>query len=423
MNRFLDIRSYFQRMGFAFRALQSRNFKLFFFGQIVSLLGTWIQNIALGWLVYRLTDSVFLLGVVGFAGQIPSLVITPIAGVFADRLNRRNVMLTTQTAFMVLAFLLAALVLFNVIQVWEIILLATLNGVVLAIDTPFRHAFLLVMVGEKSLLQNAIALNSTLINSARFIGPTVGGILIALVGEGWCFFLNGMSFLAVIAALLAMVVIDTQQASGKSSVLSELREGLRYSFNFVPIRYLLILVATTSFFGLPFQVFMPVYAKDILGGGAELLGFLTGSMGAGALVGAFYLASRKTLCGIPRLILLAAAVFSVGLMGFAFSTVTILSLVLIFFIGFGMIVEFASTNTLLQTIVDEDKRGRVVSLYGMSFLGITPLGSLLLGSLSHEWGVNVVLFVSGIFCLLAVVLYARRVPIITHVVRSINECS
>lgn len=423
MNRFLDIRSYFQRMGFAFRALQSRNFKLFFFGQIVSLLGTWIQNIALGWLVYRLTDSVFLLGVVGFAGQIPSLVITPIAGVFADRLNRRNVMLTTQTAFMVLAFLLAALVLFNVIQVWEIILLATLNGVVLAIDTPFRHAFLLVMVGEKSLLQNAIALNSTLINSARFIGPTVGGILIALVGEGWCFFLNGMSFLAVIAALLAMVVIDTQQASGKSSVLSELREGLRYSFNFVPIRYLLILVATTSFFGLPFQVFMPVYAKDILGGGAELLGFLTGSMGAGALVGAFYLASRKTLCGIPRLILLAAAVFSVGLMGFAFSTVTILSLVLIFFIGFGMIVEFASTNTLLQTIVDEDKRGRVVSLYGMSFLGITPLGSLLLGSLSHQWGVNVVLFVSGIFCLLAVVLYARRVPIITHVVRSINECS
>lgn len=423
MNRFLDIRSYFQRMGFAFRALQSRNFKLFFFGQIISLLGTWIQNIALGWLVYRLTDSVFLLGVVGFAGQIPSLVITPIAGVFADRLNRRNVMLTTQTAFMVLAFLLAALVLFNVIQVWEIILLATLNGVVLAIDTPFRHAFLLVMVGEKSLLQNAIALNSTLINSARFIGPTVGGILIALVGEGWCFFLNGMSFLAVIAALLAMVVIDTQQASGKSSVLSELREGLRYSFNFVPIRYLLILVATTSFFGLPFQVFMPVYAKDILGGGAELLGFLTGSMGAGALVGAFYLASRKTLCGIPRLILLAAAVFSVGLMGFAFSTVTILSLVLIFFIGFGMIVEFASTNTLLQTIVDEDKRGRVVSLYGMSFLGITPLGSLLLGSLSHEWGVNVVLFVSGIFCLLAVVLYARRVPIITHVVRSINECS
>lgn len=410
-------------MGFAFRALQSRNFKLFFFGQIVSLLGTWIQNIALGWLVYRLTDSVFLLGVVGFAGQIPSLVITPIAGVFADRLNRRNVMLTTQTAFMVLAFLLAALVLFNVIQVWEIILLATLNGVVLAIDTPFRHAFLLVMVGEKSLLQNAIALNSTLINSARFIGPTVGGILIALVGEGWCFFLNGMSFLAVIAALLAMVVIDTQQASGKSSVLSELREGLRYSFNFVPIRYLLILVATTSFFGLPFQVFMPVYAKDILGGGAELLGFLTGSMGAGALVGAFYLASRKTLCGIPRLILLAAAVFSVGLMGFAFSTVTILSLVLIFFIGFGMIVEFASTNTLLQTIVDEDKRGRVVSLYGMSFLGITPLGSLLLGSLSHQWGVNVVLFVSGIFCLLAVVLYARRVPIITHVVRSINECS
>ncbi|HUX55216.1 MAG TPA: MFS transporter [Williamwhitmania sp.] len=423
MNRFLDIRSYFQGVGFAFRALQSRNFKLFFFGQIVSLLGTWIQNIALGWLVYRLTNSVFLLGVVGFAGQIPSLVITPIAGVFADRLNRRNVMLATQIAFMALAFLLAALVLLNVIQVWQIILLATLNGVVLAIDTPFRHAFLLVMVGEKSLLQNAIALNSTLINSARFIGPTIGGILIALVGEGWCFFFNGISFLAVIGALIAMVVIDTQQSLGRNSILSDLREGLKYSFNFVPIRYLLILVITTSFFGLPFQVFMPVYAKDILGGGAELLGFLTGAMGAGALVGAFYLASRKTTNAFPRLILFAAAIFSVGLMGFAFSTVTILSLVLIFFIGFGMIVEFASTNTLLQTIVDEDKRGRVVSLYGMSFLGISPLGSLLLGSLSHRWGVDVVLFVSGIFCLLAVGLYARRVPIISHVVRSINESS
>lgn len=423
MNRFLDIRSYFQGVGFAFRALQSRNFKLFFFGQIVSLLGTWIQNIALGWLVYRLTNSVFLLGVVGFAGQIPSLVITPIAGVFADRLNRRNVMLATQTTFMALAFLLAALVLLNVIQVWQIILLATLNGVVLAIDTPFRHAFLLVMVGEKSLLQNAIALNSTLINSARFIGPTIGGILIALVGEGWCFFFNGISFLAVIGALIAMVVIDTQQSLGRNSILADLREGLKYSFNFVPIRYLLILVITTSFFGLPFQVFMPVYAKDILGGGAELLGFLTGAMGAGALVGAFYLASRKTTNSFPRLILFAAAIFSVGLMGFAFSTVTILSLVLIFFIGFGMIVEFASTNTLLQTIVDEDKRGRVVSLYGMSFLGISPLGSLLLGSLSNSWGVNVVLFVSGIFCLLAVGLYARRVPIISHVVRSINESS
>jgi len=280
-------------VGFAFRAMHSKNFKLFFFGQIVSLLGTWIQNIALGWLVYRLTNSVFLLGVVGFAGQIPSLLITPLAGVFADRINRRNVMLATQMAFMVLAFLLAALVLLNVVQVWQIILLATLNGVVLAIDTPFRHAFLLVMVGDKSLLQNAIALNSTLINSARFIGPTVGGILIALMGEGWCFFINGISFLAVIGALLAMVVVDVQPEGEKKSIIADLREGLRYSFNFVPIRYLLVLVATTSFFGLPFQVFMPVYAKDILGGGAELLGFLTGAMGAGALVGAFYLASRK----------------------------------------------------------------------------------------------------------------------------------
>ena len=366
MNRLLDIGSFFQGIRFAFRALQSRNFKLFFYGQIVSLLGTWMQNIALGWLVYRLTNSVFLLGVVGFAGQIPSLLITPFAGVYADRLNRHKVMIITQSVSMVLAFVLAFLVFSNTIQVWQIIMLALLNGVVLAVDTPFRHAFLLVMVGDKSLLQNAIALNSTLINSARFIGPTLGGIIIALVGEGWCFLLNGVSFLAVIGALMAMRVDRFHRKPTDSSILHDLKEGFRYAFNFVPIRYMLLLVGITGFFGLPFQVFMPVYAKDILGGGAVLLGILSGAMGAGALVGAFYLASRKTIVRIPRLIMLTAAIFSVTLMGFAYSNVTSLSIILMFFIGFGMIVEFAATNTLLQTIVDEDKRGRVVSLYGLS---------------------------------------------------------
>jgi len=419
--RFLDIRSYFLGIGFAFRAMQSRNFKLFFYGQIVSLLGTWMQNIALGWLVYRLTDSVFLLGVVGFAGQIPSLLITPFAGVYADRLNRHKVMIVTQGASMVLAFALAILVFSHTIQVWQIIFLALLNGIVMAIDTPFRHAFLLVMVGDKSLLQNAIALNSTLINSARFIGPTLGGIIIALVGEGWCFLLNGVSFLAVIGALLAMRVDHFHSKPKENSVLQDLKEGLRYSFTFVPIRYLLLLVGITGFFGLPFQVFMPVYAKDILGGGAVLLGILSGAMGAGALVGAFYLASQKTIRRIPRLIMLTGAIFSVTLMGFAYSSAIPLSIILMLFIGFGMIVEFAATNTLLQTIVDEDKRGRVVSLYGMSFMGITPLGSLLLGSLSHRWGVQAVLFISGIFCLLAVVLYARRIPLIQKVVDSVAK--
>jgi MFS family permease len=417
--RFLDIRSYFQNIGFAFRAMQSRNFKLFFYGQIVSLLGTWMQNIALGWLVYRLTNSVFLLGLVGFAGQIPSLLITPFAGVYADRLNRHKVMIITQISSMLLAFALAFLVFSNSIQVWHILLLATLNGVVLAVDTPFRHAFLLVMVGDKSLLQNAIALNSTLINSARFIGPTIGGIIIAMVGEAWCFFINGVSFFAVIGALMAMKIDAVHNSHKDSSVFQDLKEGLRYSYSNLPIRYLLLLVVVTGFFGLPFQVFMPVYAKDILGGGAELLGILTGSMGAGALVGAFYLASQKSSVSIPRIIILTVVVFSLTLMGFAYSTIIPLSIGLMFFMGFGIIASFAATNTLLQVIVDEDKRGRVVSLYGMSFMGITPIGSLLLGSLSHRWGVQVVLFACGFFCLLALILFARKVPLIQRAVNAV----
>jgi len=399
--------------------MQSRNFKLFFYGQIVSLLGTWMQNIALGWLVYRLTNSVFLLGLVGFAGQIPSLLITPFAGVYADRLNRHKVMIITQISSMLLAFALAFLVFSNSIQVWHILLLATLNGVVLAVDTPFRHAFLLVMVGDKSLLQNAIALNSTLINSARFIGPTIGGIIIAMVGEAWCFFINGVSFFAVIGALMAMKIDAVHNSHKDSSVFQDLKEGLRYSYSNLPIRYLLLLVVVTGFFGLPFQVFMPVYAKDILGGGAELLGILTGSMGAGALVGAFYLASQKSSVSIPRIIILTVVVFSLTLMGFAYSTIIPLSIGLMFFMGFGIIASFAATNTLLQVIVDEDKRGRVVSLYGMSFMGITPIGSLLLGSLSHRWGVQVVLFACGFFCLLALILFARKVPLIQRAVNAV----
>ncbi len=419
MYRFLDIRSYFQNIGFAFRAMQSRNFKLFFYGQIVSLLGTWMQNIALGWLVYRLTNSIFLLGLVGFVGQIPSLVITPFAGVYADRLNRHKVMIVTQVCSMLLAFSLAFLVFSENIQVWHILLFATLNGVVMAVDTPFRHAFLLVMVGDKSLLQNAIALNSTLINSARFIGPTIGGLIIAMVGEAWCFFINGVSFFAVIGALLAMKIDVVHNAHRNSSILQDLKEGLRYSYTNLPIRYLLLLVVVTGFFGLPFQVFMPVYARDILGGGAELLGILTGAMGGGALVGAFYLASQKSSITIPRIIVITVVVFALTLMAFAYSTSIPLSVVLMFFMGFGIIASFAATNTLLQVIVDEDKRGRVVSLYGMSFMGITPIGSLLLGSLSERLGVQPVLFVCGFFCLIIAVLFARKVPTIQKTVNSV----
>lgn len=412
LNRYLDIGLYFQKIGFAFRSLKSRNFRLFFYGQIVSLLGTFIQSIALGWLIYKLTDSAFYLGIIGFSGQIPSLFLTPIAGVYADRLNRRKVLVAVQAVSMTMALLMATLYFTDSIQVWHIIIIAIINGLALAFETPFRHAFLLEMVGDRELLQNAIALNSTLINSARFIGPMVGGFLIAIFNEGVCFLINGLSFLAVIIALLSMKVKSVNRGKEHNSVIQEMIEGFKYSFQFKPIKYLLILVITTGFFGLPYNVFLPVFARDILHGDSQMLGFLTGTMGAGALMGAFYLASRKGVCGFPKLILISAFTFSIALMGFSLSKSVPLSLIMMFFTGFGMIIQYAATNTLVQTIVDEDKRGRVVALYGMSFMGITPLGSLLLGSISPWAGVQYTLCVSGFFCLLAAFSYSRRMPVV-----------
>jgi MFS family permease len=412
LNRYLDINLYFSKVGFAFRALKSKNFKLFFIGQIVSLLGTFIQQIALGWLIYTLTNSAVYLGIIGFAAQIPALILTPIAGVYADRMNRRKVLIAAQTVAMFMALLMAVLYFTGLIQVWHIIVIAIINGMAMAFDTPFRHAFLLEMVGDKELLQNAIALNSTLINSARFIGPMIGGFIIALVGEGYCFLINGLSFLAVIIALMSMKVTPVNKGKTHDSIIKELIEGFQYSYSFKPIKYLLLLVITTGFFGLSYQVFLPVFARDILHGNSQTLGFLTGMMGAGALTGAFYLASRKGICGIPRLILISAITFSVALMGFSISEHPAISLILMYFVGFGMIVQFASTNTLLQTIVDEDKRGRVVALYGMSFMGVTPLGSLLLGTITPWAGVQYTIFVSAFICFIVAINFSRRIPII-----------
>ncbi len=417
MNRLLDIRSYFQYVGFAFRALKNRNFRLFFLGQLVSLMGTWIQNIALGWLVYRLTGSATWLGIIGFAGQIPALFLTPIAGVYADRLNRRKVLIVAQIVPMILALSMASLILTENVEIWHIVLIASMNGIVIAVDNPFRHAFLLEMISDKELIQNSIALNSTLFNSARFIGPMVGGLLISLVGEGFCFLINGFSFLAVVIALLRMKVTSINMDRKHGSVIGDLSEGTKYAFNFKPIRYLLLLVIATGFFGLPFQVFLPVFAKDILGGDAQLLGFLTGSLGAGALTGAIYLASRKTIKFLPILIIWTSALFAIGLLFMSLSTTVTISLILLYFVGFGMIVQFASTNTLIQTLVDEDKRGRIMALYGLSFLGITPLGSLLLGSIAGSIGVQITLLASSIVCLGATFIYSRRLK---HVVDAIR---
>lgn len=415
MNRYLDIGSYLQRVAFAFRALQSRNYRLFFFSGMVSLMGTWIQNLALGWLVYRMTDSAFYLGLVGFAGQIPALFLTPIAGVYADRLNRQKMLILTQSLPMLLAFLMAILMYSGRISVTLVLIIVLVNGFALAFDTPFRHAFLLEMVGDKKLLPNAVALNSTLVNTARFIGPTIGGILIALYGEAFCFLMNGVSFLGVIIALLSMRVAPLINKEKKQSLMKDLSEGFHYTYNFKPARYMILLIITTSIFGLPFQAFLPVFARDVLHGDSQLLGFLTGAVGAGALTGAFFLASRETVNKMPDIIRISALLFATGLAVFSFSTSQWLSLTVLYFAGFGMIVQFVATNAILQTVVADDKKGRVLSFYSMSFMGFTPVGSLLLGSIAKWLGVPLTFSFAAFILLIAAIFYSMKLSSIKEI--------
>ncbi len=395
-----------------FRALKYRNYRYYYFGQSISLIGTWVQNIAMGWLVYRLTGSALLLGTIAFALQIPSLFITPFAGVLADRWNRKKTIIISQFLSMLVAFLLALLVLTDMITVGWIIVLALLNGVVLAFDTPFRQSFVPDIITRREDLSNAIALNSSLYNMARFVGPPIGGLLIALVGEGWCFFINGVSFLAVIGGLLAMRLESKERVRRFGSLFSQLRDGIGYAWGFRSLRYLITLVALSSFFGLPFQALMPLFAADILGGDAQMLGWLTGALGAGALTGAFYLAAQKSLFRMPRRTFQTSLMFAVGLAIFALSSHTGLSLAALVITGFGMIVHFNATNTLLQSISDEDKRGRVVSLYSLTFMGITPLGSLLAGTLAEYIGVPYTIFAFSLICMASALLFGRRVRLV-----------
>ncbi len=395
-----------------FRAFKYPNYRLYYYGQSISLIGTWVQNIAMGWLLYRLTGSALLLGTVAFAQQIPSLFIMPFAGVLADRFNRRKVIIISQAAAMVVAFVLAFVVLLDLVTVPMIITLATINGIILAFDTPFRNSFVPDMITDRADLGNAIALNSSLYNLARFIGPPIGGVLIALVGEGWCFFINGVSFFAVLVCLFAMKVKKQKAREIKGSVLRELKEGISYALGEKPLRYLLTLVMLSSFFGLPFQALLPVFAADVLGGGSELLGILTGALGFGALSGAFYLAARKHVHTIPLATFRAALLFAIGLGIFALSPVRALSFIMMAATGFGMIVHFNSTNALIQTISDEDKRGRVVALYSLSFMGITPLGSLAAGWVSEFIGVPYTVFAFSIICVASALLFGKRLPVV-----------
>ena len=399
-------------------ALQYRNYRLFFGGQGISLIGTWMQRIAMSWLVYRLTNSAFLLGVVGFTGQIPIFLLTPFAGVLADRVNRHRVLVITQTLAMIQALILALLVFAGTIAVWHIISLSIFLGLVDAFDMPVRQSFMVEIVQTKD-LGNAIALNSSMVNGTQLLGPSIAGILIASMGEGMCFLLNGISYLFVIVSLLMMKMISKKMEIQNTHVLQGLKEGFSYTFGFTPIRSILLLLALISLVGMPYRVLMPVFARDILHGGPHTLGFLMGSSGVGALVGSIYLTSRKSVLGLGKWIALASCIFGIGLIAFSLSHTFWFSLFLILLSSFGMMVQMASSNTVLQTIVDEDKRGRVMSFYAMALRGMAPFGSLFAGGLASTIGAPNTLMIGGASCILGSLMFARKLPLLREMIRPI----
>jgi MFS family permease len=392
-----------------FRALKHRNFQLFFGGQIISLVGTWMQTVAEAWLVYRLTGSSVLLGVLGFVGQIPIFLLSPVAGLAADRWPRRRVVIATQTASMLLAFTLAALTLSGRIRVWGIITLATLLGTVNAFDVPARQSFLIEMVGREDLL-NAIALNSSMFNGARVAGPAIAGIVVALVGEGWCFLLNGVSYLAVIAGLFMMHIEKSTAVHDGNSPLEKLREGFNFARHTKPIRALLELIAIVSFMALPFTVLMPIFAGRILGGGAGAYGTLMGAVGLGAVAGALAIAMRRQLRGLGNVAGYSAAALGVSLVLFSASRWYWVSLAILVLCGFAMMMQFTAINTLIQAMVPDQLRGRMMSLYSMMFLGMAPLGSLLAGAIADHIGAPVTVAIGGLASLAGGLAFLRRWP-------------
>jgi len=402
-----------------FRALTHRNYRLFFGGQGISLIGTWMQQIAMSWLVYRLTNSVFLLGLIGFSSQISSLFFSPFAGVLSDRWNRHHILVATQSLAMIQAFILAYLTLMGVVAVHHLIILSIFLGLVNAFDMPTRQAFVVEMVEKRVDLGNAIALNSFLFNGARLVGPSIAGILISILGEGLCFLLNGVSFLAVIIALLAMKMTPSKEDSEKTQVLQGLKEGFIYAFGFPPIRSILFFLGWISLVGTANTTLMPVFARDILHGDSKTYGFLMAAIGVGAIIGAIFLASRKNVLGLGRIITIASSIFGIGLISFSLSHTLWLSFFLLLLTGFGMMVHMASSNTILQTIVDDDKRGRVMSLYAMAFMGMAPLGSLLGGSLAGWIGAPTTLIMVGTSCMIGSFLFRKILPSLRIMIRPI----
>jgi MFS family permease len=390
------------------RALKHRNFQLFFSGQLISLIGTWMQTVAQSWLVYRLTGSSLLLGSVGFASQFPVFLMAPIGGMVADRVNRHRVVVATQTAAMILALILAALTLTHRVTVPQIFVLAALLGVVNAFDIPGRQSFLVDMVGREDLM-NAIALNSSMFNGARVIGPAIAGILVAKIGEGWCFFANGISYIAVIAGLL-MMKIHCPSRSKSDSPLDDIIEGFHWASHTAPIRALLLLLGLVSLVGMPYTVLMPLFADRILHGGAKGLGILMGFTGIGALLGALTLALRSGVRGLGRLVALTCAGFGVSLIAFSFSRYFWLSAVLLIPVGFCLMLQMACSNTLIQSMVPDALRGRVMAVYSMMFMGMAPFGALLGGALADRLGAPITVSTGAVASIVGAIVFARQLP-------------
>jgi MFS family permease len=402
------------------RALDHRNYRLFFSGQSVSLVGTWMTRIATSWLVYRLTNSALLLGVVGFAGQLPSFLLAPVAGVLVDRWNRHRLLVATQALAMAQSLALAALTFAGLVKIWHVIALSAFQGVINSFDMPARQAFVVEMVEKREDLSNAIALNSSMVNAARLLGPSLAGVIIAAVGEGWCFMLDGVSYLAVIASLLLMKLPHAvAERIEEENLFRQFRDGWNYIVGFTPIRNILLLLSLVSLVGMPYTVLMPVFATEILGGGSYTLGWLMAASGVGALTGALFLAARKTVLGLGKFIPMMAGAFGAGLIAFSFSRALWLSLLLMFVTGLGFMAQMAVSNTLLQTIVEEDKRGRVMSFYTAAVMGTTPFGSLLAGAVAARIGAPHTLLIGGICCVVGAIWFAKTLPSLRRDVRPV----
>ncbi|MGZ7039126.1 MAG: MFS transporter [Thermoanaerobaculia bacterium] len=401
------------------RALKHRNYRLFFGGQTISLVGTWITRIATSWLVYRLTGSELLLGVVGFASQIPMLLLAPFGGVLVDRWNRHRMLVITQILSALQSLLLAILTLAHRITVTEIIVLQVVQGIINSFDTPARQAFVVEMVEDREDLPNAIALNSSMFNASRIVGPSIGGVLIAAVGEGWCFMADAISYVAVIVSLLAMTVTRERRSSGEKDMFRELNVGVKYVLGSVPVRTLLILVAIVSTMGMPYAVLMPAIASRVLHGGPHTLGLLMTASGTGALLGTIYLASRRSVLGLGKVIVFATMLLSAGLIAFSLSHTLWISLLALPLVGAGMMLQSASANTVLQTVVDEDLRGRVMAFYTVAILGTQPIGSLLSGVLADRIGAQHAIFVGAVVCVLGGVWFGLRRPSLAEHIRPI----